>query len=507
MGVPTVADLLASQQRLGVSLLAGPAVGRPIRDVTSIEALSAIAEARAGSLLVVMQQVATHAAGYELDIALRRASERRLSALVLVGRTELPVTARNLAGRAGLPVLGAAPGSDIADLVLRIDRVIRGGAAETLARVEAAIVAIGQAQQASRPMIELLAAASTAVGLHADFVEDETFGASRHLAGAVMLRGQVVGRVRFAPVDPAGSPTSEGEHPDDAVGLLLPILAAAVGQRLEDELSHRHAPAQSRAELLTALLVAERAQLPPLLARARELGFPTELAHIAVWVQVNTDARTMDSEELVRQRRLLDLLEVAALQLLPTRRSHWNVARPPAALVLISSDATAKADAGQQVRAQVQAVLASLPADRRQQLSVGIGTPQLGVDGLRHSSHEARTAAESARRGSIAAFDATGLRRLLAELDSSALSRRMMGAMLDPIDALPPGRARQAVQTLAAYLDAQCSPTAAAKALSLHPNAVSYRIKHLVELLGVDLADPDARLILHLACRARLTAR
>jgi DNA-binding PucR family transcriptional regulator len=38
----------------------------------------------------------------------------------------------------------------------------------------------------------------------------------------------------------------------------------------------------------------------------------------------------------------------------------------------------------------------------------------------------------------------------------------------------------------------------------LHRNAVTNRLRSITELLDVDLEDPDQRLALQLACRARL---
>ena len=43
-----------------------------------------------------------------------------------------------------------------------------------------------------------------------------------------------------------------------------------------------------------------------------------------------------------------------------------------------------------------------------------------------------------------------------------------------------------------------------AERLHLHRNAVTNRLRTITELLDVDLEDPDQRLALQLACRARL---
>jgi DNA-binding PucR family transcriptional regulator len=65
-------------------------------------------------------------------------------------------------------------------------------------------------------------------------------------------------------------------------------------------------------------------------------------------------------------------------------------------------------------------------------------------------------------------------------------------------------RADTAIRTLAAYLDEQGSVVRTAERLHLHRNAVTNRLRTITELLDVDLEDPDQRLALQLACRARL---
>ena len=63
------------------------------------------------------------------------------------------------------------------------------------------------------------------------------------------------------------------------------------------------------------------------------------------------------------------------------------------------------------------------------------------------------------------------------------------------------------VATLSAYLDAESSVSDTVAVLGVHRNTVSARVSRAVELLGVDLADPDERMAIQLACRAVLARR
>jgi len=57
------------------------------------------------------------------------------------------------------------------------------------------------------------------------------------------------------------------------------------------------------------------------------------------------------------------------------------------------------------------------------------------------------------------------------------------------------------VATLRAYLDAFGDITEAARRVSVHPNTFRYRIRRLVELFEVDLANPEERLVIELQLR------
>ncbi len=487
---------LVTSSGIGLSLLAGPTGDRTLRDVIAVESLADLRRARRGSLVVVIRSAAMSAPGYELDVAIRQASDHHLAALILIGRTDLPMTSRSLASRAGLPVFGAAADLDVADLVLRIDRIIRGGAADTLARAEAALDVIG-AIGPDATVEELIERASRALSVPLEYAADTL--ARPDVLGTVAVRGSIVGAVR--PTKPA--------QLDDAGLLVLPALVAAVERLLDADFGRRFAPARSRADLLAQLLVAEGSQLPMLVAQARDLGLQVEQVHIAVAVHARLQhGSAVGSGDVARQRRTLDAMELAALQGLPRAHGEWNVARPVGSLMLVHTVAAESSQLGAQVRRDVQRLLDRFRSDHGQTLAVGMGAAHSGLEGLRQSAHEADAAAEAAfhasRFGVVGVFDATGVRRIVAELGASALTRRMFADALAPLDALGADRSRRLVQTLAAYLDAQCSPSQAARALNLHPNAVAYRIRQITTALGQDLFDADSRLVLHLACRSRL---
>uniref|UniRef100_UPI0034DE0001 PucR family transcriptional regulator n=1 Tax=Streptomyces flavofungini TaxID=68200 RepID=UPI0034DE0001 len=56
-------------------------------------------------------------------------------------------------------------------------------------------------------------------------------------------------------------------------------------------------------------------------------------------------------------------------------------------------------------------------------------------------------------------------------------------------------------RTLVAWFDAGCDVARAAEALSVHPNTCRYRLRQAGRQLGIDLADPDERLVLWVQLR------
>jgi DNA-binding PucR family transcriptional regulator len=165
----------------------------------------------------------------------------------------------------------------------------------------------------------------------------------------------------------------------------------------------------------------------------------------------------------------------------------------------------AGARAARSAERALQAIRGRLPSLR---FRAGVGAPHEGPTGLRASAAEARGALLAARAAlkpaGVAAHDAVGVRRMLMEWYASDTARASVRDQLAPLESLGPVRADTAIRTLAAYLDEQGSIVRTAQKLHLHRNAVANRLRGITELLETDLDDPDQRLALQLACRARL---
>jgi sugar diacid utilization regulator len=245
-----------------------------------------------------------------------------------------------------------------------------------------------------------------------------------------------------------------------------------------------------------------------LLDRARQLGIPVSGWHLAVRVEAD-DLDEAEQDE-VRRFELLESAGQAALQAVSGAGETWYLSRIARAIILIRVTTSnpgpqAGARAARSAERALQAIMARLPALR---FRAGVGAAHEGPMGLRASAAEARgalAAARAARRpAGVAAHDAVGIRRMLMEWYASETVRASVQDQLAPLENLGAARADTAIRTLAAYLDEQGSVVRTAERLHLHRNAVTNRLRSITELLDVDLDDPDQRLALQLACRARL---
>src|SRR6266702_1646391 len=311
---------------------------------------------------------------------------------------------------------------------------------------------------------------------------------------------------------PLGYFTAPDAHGDLAIAarLVLHAAASAAGRLLDLARRARELPIRSRSELLAELLMSDAALSEELLDRARQLGVPVAGWHLAVRVEAeNLDEIERDE---VHRFELLETAGQVALQAAARTGGTWHTSRIARAVVLVRMTSSypgpqAGLRAARSAERALQAIRARLPGLH---VHAGVGTPHEGPMGLRASAAEARLALAAARAAGrpdgVATHDAVGIKRMLMEWYASDSARTSVRDQLAPLEQLGPARGETAIRTLAAYLDQQGSIVRTAEALHLHRNAVTYRLRRITELLEVDLDDPDQRLALQLACRARLLA-
>ncbi|MEU1160694.1 helix-turn-helix domain-containing protein [Streptomyces sp. NPDC005921] len=63
------------------------------------------------------------------------------------------------------------------------------------------------------------------------------------------------------------------------------------------------------------------------------------------------------------------------------------------------------------------------------------------------------------------------------------------------------GHGTEYARTLVCWFDAGCDMAGAAELLAVHPNTCRYRLRQVRQHVGIDLADPDERLVLWLQLR------
>ena len=130
-----------------------------------------------------------------------------------------------------------------------------------------------------------------------------------------------------------------------------------------------------------------------------------------------------------------------------------------------------------------------------------IGTPAAGLDGMRRSHDEARSArrvaeAMAARPGSITRYRSSALAALLTvdPAEAARFAESQLGALAADDDGMTRLRA-----TVRIYLEENLSPARTARRLGIHQNTVVYRVKRTEEILSRSLS--DSRLELEVALR------
>jgi len=475
--------ILAAPSLAGLARVNDVGGDREVLAVWVAERFSDLEAAPAGSLAMLGRVASESATDYRFDMALRWAALRGVGAVAAFAeeRWRPPLTAIDIASRAGVALISIPAHRELTALLFDVLAEVGGGPGLALARATAGIDAVDRAEQEGADLDTLQAIVTESLGSP---VERDPSGAARLVA-----------------------PYAHGDLAI-AARLVLRSAADAAARLADDEKKARDLPIRSRSELLAELLISESAMNEDMLDRARQLGVPMAGWHVAV--RIEADNLTDITPHEIGRFELLESAGQVALAAAGAAGGTWYLSRIARAIVLIwmtSSDpgTQAKARAARSASRALDAIAARFPALR---LRAGVSTPHEGPLGMRAAAAEARGAIIAARAGGkppgVTTHDAAGVQRMLMEWYASDTARASVRTQLAALERLGPARSETAIRTLAAFLDEQGSINRTAQRLHLHRNAVSYRMRRIVSLLGVDLGDPDQRLALQLACRARL---
>ena len=385
---------------------------------------------------------------------------RQLSELALAGRG-LPALLKRLHELTGVPVVLERDGS--------LEQVGEGtGLAE---RTAAAIAA-------ERPALDdwlrevPLSAFDPPVALRR-----LSTGGSRLIA-PILVQGTIAGYLSLL-----GSEGELGELHRLAVGRA----AHACAIELVRARAARDARDEVEDELLDLLTAGRPETAEAARQRAKRRGFDLEAPYLLIAAQGS------HAENLRRLRTALER-QLATMRLAAVVRERDDLI-----LALISLASRTRLEP----RAIIEQLHRTARASLEAPIALGYGVIRSGPTQVAPAAREAEQALKMGRRlfgpESATSFSDLGLYRLLYALqplpELGAYREDVLGAL----------RARDRggvlMQTLAAYLATNGSPTDAAERLHLHRNTVLYRLGRIEDLLQVDLRDADVRLGLHLALK------
>jgi len=182
-----------------------------------------------------------------------------------------------------------------------------------------------------------------------------------------------------------------------------------------------------------------------------------------------------------------------------------TLVRSASAVFLVPDELALDLPAVEKLAGQVLA--AAAPVMKPGSASVGIGNVANGVSELARSHIEARQALRLTRRaggrGRIASYRSLGAFRLLLEVQSPDALRRFVTELLGPLLQYAQSRDTPLLETLEALSAARWVRRAAARGLGIHINSMSYRVERIQSLTGLQLDDPETRVAISIALRAR----
>jgi len=213
-----------------------------------------------------------------------------------------------------------------------------------------------------------------------------------------------------------------------------------------------------------------------------------------------------ETEAALGARGELDRLDAALSGLIRSRMpGTLTIVRSASAVFLVPDEVASDLATVEKLAGQVLA--AAAPVMKPGTASVGIGNLANGVSELARSHVEARQALRLTRRaggrGRVASYRSLGAFRLLLEVQSPDALRRFVNELLGTLLEYAQSRDTPLLETLEALAAARWVRRAAARQLGIHINSMSYRVERIQTLTGLQLDEPETRVAISIALRAR----
>ena len=134
-------------------------------------------------------------------------------------------------------------------------------------------------------------------------------------------------------------------------------------------------------------------------------------------------------------------------------------------------------------------------------LSEPTARPDLAPQAMRQAEHALDLGLRIGRAGEVIAYDDLGVYRLLLQIGDLHQLWQFADDVLGPLIEYDATHKLDLVRTLSVYLSQHASLKQSARVLRVHANTISYRMHRIEQLTPLDLADPDDRLLAHVAVK------
>jgi len=315
-----------------------------------------------------------------------------------------------------------------------------------------------------------------------------------YLASPVLVAGETVAWVL-------------GVTRSDASNMVVAFEQACLIVALEFLKERRRIESEIRVQrdFADALMSADPSTNASLSVRAGHLGIRFDTANVVLRARLSQvpdlGLGSEESDELAKLMRLKLLGYHKNVAVVSLSASEFLAVVPEYS----SSPRGTPADPGTAIRSAVTSALARPYASaglKKVPVSIGLGSPYQGADGLKQSLSEATRALEIlAGLGfddADLAFSESGSYSLLSTMDG-ADREAFMTRYVRPLAAYDEQHGAQLVRTLEVFFESLGNVQKTADALYMHVSSVRYRLSRIEAILDISLSNHDDRLCLQLA--------